>query len=84
MLVVQRVFRAKRTNLREKYDYPDYGDRQRHGYSVGLGHHLAQSRSGVSNGNRLLHSGLRAGGGPTAEGTHRRAAPKAIEARSKD
>ena len=23
MLVVQRVFRAKRTNLHEKYDYPD-------------------------------------------------------------
>ncbi len=26
MLVVQRVFRAKRTNLHEKYDYPYYGE----------------------------------------------------------
>ena len=24
MLVVQRVFRAKRTNLHEKYDYPEF------------------------------------------------------------
>ncbi|MCB1555257.1 MAG: hypothetical protein KDJ14_15765, partial [Xanthomonadales bacterium] len=49
MLVVQRVFRAKRTNLHEKYDYPESAGISRNALyryhrDVLLALHDAQSR----------------------------------------